>query len=106
MKQMTDFVFQSAASAAGEGNAITNAQGNLYVAVSGTFVGKLKVQGKQGETWFDVNVIDLKSLENVTEIEAPGAYAVCAPEAFEAVRCNLTTYTSGSVTVTGRLCQE
>ena len=99
-----DFVFFENQTSATTGNALTNADGNLYIAIAGEFTGTVIVQGKQGENWFDINVIDLKEIENKKTIEAPGAFAVVAPEAFEAVRCNLTAISSGSVTATGILC--
>jgi hypothetical protein len=100
----TNFVFHKDQTVAAVGETLLNPKGNLYVSVGGTFTGTVVVQGKQGDNWFDINVIDLKEIENKKTITAPGAFAVVCPEGFEAIRCNLTEITSGAATITGRLC--
>lgn len=107
MRVLENFTFHDEASAADTGAVLKNTEGeSLIIGVSGTFTGSITVQGEQGGEWFDLNVVDLKAIENKDAITAAGAYAVVAVEGFDAICCNLTAISAGSVTVTGRLCAE
>lgn len=104
---LNNFTFHDEADAAGNGAVLKNTDGeSLTIGVSGTFTGSITVQGKQSGEWFDLNVVDLKAIENKEAITAAGAYAVVSVAGFEAFRCKLTAISAGSVTVTGRLCTE
>lgn len=104
---LDNFIFHDEASAVDTGAVLQNIQGqSLTVAVTGTFTGTIKAQGKQGEEWFDLAVVDLSDVSTAESITAAGSYAVVGVEGFERLRCNLTAISAGSVTVTGRLCDE
>jgi len=105
MLQVTQFIFQNDATATGEGNILDNGQGSkLTVAVSGTFVADVKMQGLLGGLWYDLPVVSLPSLDVAEKITSAGSYTVGGVEGFERIRANITSYSSGEVTVVGRLC--
>ena len=107
MTVLDNFTFLSEAGSATTGNVLKNIHGdNLTLGVSGTFAGRITVQGKQGGVWYDLTVANLVTLDTSTEIISPGSYAVVQPQGFTSIRCNLTVISSGSVTVTGRLVTE
>lgn len=89
----------------GAGDAVSNEQGStLYIAVDGTFVATVKVQGNLGGNWYDLAAVNLSSLEIAEAIEAAGLYSVAGIEACEQIRLNVTARTSGTINAVGRFC--
>lgn len=104
MLEIRQFTFQNAASAAGTGEVLNNEQGSsLTVVVTGTFTADVTMQGRLAAEWFDLAVVNLKTLEVADKISEEGAFAVAGVDGFEAIRANITSFTSGDVSAVGRL---
>lgn len=104
MLEFKKITFLNEADETGASDAVTNEQGgSLTVQVSGTFTATIKAQGQLGGVWNDLGVVNLSSLEPAESIEAAGLYAIAGVEGCEALRLNVTSYTSGEITATGRL---
>ncbi|MBO5971167.1 MAG: hypothetical protein J6S14_22055 [Clostridia bacterium] len=94
------------ASATGEGASMPISSGEaLVVAVSGTFTATIKAQGYLGGEWNDVCVVKLSDGSSAESISASGAYAIPCAYGFEAIRLNVTAYTSGEISATAKLCR-
>ena len=107
MTVLQNFTFFNEATATGESPILKNIHGEaLTVCVSGTFVGTIVLNGKQGGEDFTLTVVNLADLESATSITAAGSYEVVCPHGFEEITAEISEYTSGSITVTGRLCAE
>lgn len=104
MNAFQTFTFFDKATTPGSSSLLPNPNGStLILSVSGEFVGTLIVNGQQGSAVHRLSVIDLSTFDQCTSISAPGAYAVVCPYGFEYISVLLNEYTSGAVTVTGRL---
>ena len=104
MEYTRNFTFLNGADAATTGEVLKNAcNTELAVSVEGTFTATVKMQGHLGNEWHDLSVVDLGSMELASTITSTGAYTVVCPVAFDEIRANLTTISSGSVTVIGRV---
>lgn len=69
------------------------------IGVSGTFVGKVVVEGLTGDSWFTLNLTDATG--QTTEITEAGVYLIATPKIFTQIRASVTEYTSGTISVTG-----
>lgn len=104
MKVSTHFTFIDGATAATTGKTMFNPDGDsLTVSISGTFEGTLKMQGYLNGEWYDLHIIDLDDLNVVKSVAGATAGIVVGVEGFERIRANLTSITSGTATVVGRL---
>lgn len=104
---LSNFTFFKEATATGDSPALKNIHGEaLTLCVSGTFVGTLVVNGTQGNVTNTLTVVNLADLTTATSITAAGTYEVVCPHGFENISVSISEYTSGSITVTGRLCAE
>ena len=108
MRVLENFTFQDSTTTNFSWRVLKNTEGeSLTICVSGlSGTNIIVVDGKQGDVWFGLGVVNLYTLENVTEITEDGDYAVVGVAGFEEIRCTLNNGTAGSVTVTGRLCAE
>lgn len=88
------------ASATGTGNDITvRGRAGVLLQVTGTFTATLTVQATlDGKNWHAIQAIDLSDNSRSTTISSSGLYFVPAP-GLSATRANITSYSSGSVTV-------
>lgn len=94
---------QNAATAAGAGTALsTNGQGVALLAVSGTFVATITFEGQGPDgNWYVINALQRGTGSIATTATAPGLFEINT-RGLSAVRANITSYTSGSVTVKGQ----
>lgn len=107
MTVLENFVFFKEASKTGESPALKNIHGSgLALCVSGTFVGKLAVNGTQAGVDSQIAVIDLSDFTFKSNITAAGMYSVPCAYGYEKISVTISEYTSGAITVTGRLCEE
>ena len=80
----------------------TATQRTTIFVVTGTFVGKVKIYGKQSGTGSNIEykkIIDLSSGAYIPLITAPGLYAVENEQCFTKMWGRLSAYTSGSVNI-------
>lgn len=102
---LDNFTFLSDASSAAQGNELKNIHGeSLTLAVDGTFTGTINVKGRQNDVWYDLQTVSLDDLTVYGSITSGGIYKVIGVDGFDRIRCDLAAISSGSVTVTGRLC--
>lgn len=76
--------------------------GELTLSVSGTFVATIVVEGGIDDTWYQLAVIDLKTLDTATTITTAGTYAVAGVGGFESIRVGVSEFTSGKITAIGK----
>lgn len=107
MTVLENFTFFKEATAAGDGLVLKNIHGAaLTLCVSGTFVGTLVVNGTQSDVESVLSVVNLADLSTTSSITAAGNYAVICVHGFEDISVSISEYTSGSITVTGRLVTD
>jgi hypothetical protein len=92
---------QSAATAAGVGSPLAVLGYSACVlTISGSFVGTVTFQGTEdGTNWSNLAATQLGTTTSGATASAPGLYA-CAVGGLQAVRANITAYTSGAITAT------
>jgi len=104
---INEFTFFDNAAAEGYSPELTNNYGeSLVLTVTGNFVGTIEIYGKKNDTAFKLALVDLQTITIIDDITAPGAYTVVSPYGFSEIGAVISSYTSGSVTVTGRLCKS
>lgn len=103
MQEYKTFKFLDGVSSATESQTLKNQNGSeLYLNVSGTFVGTVNVEGECNDVWYKMSCFDTNTLDVGTDITAPGSYAVIGIGAFTNLRVKVASYTSGEITVIGR----
>lgn len=104
---INDFVFFDNAADEGNSPELPNNNGDsLVVTATGNFVGTVEIYGKKNGSAFKLALIDLQTVTLVDDITAEGAYVVVCPYGFTEIGAVISSLTSGSVTVTGRLCKS
>lgn len=107
MTVVQNFTFFNNATSTGISPILQNDNGEaLTLVVSGTFTGTLVVKGSQGGVDNTLAVVNLADFSRSLSITEPGAYLVVGAYGFENISVSISEYTSGSITVTGRLCSE
>ena len=102
---MTEFkekTLLNSATSTGAGEAEVMGYESATVAISGTFVAEIKIQGKLGDEWYDLAVVNCSTLDYSESITAAGLYAVVGADKCQAIRANVTSYTSGEINAIGR----
>lgn len=96
-----DLQFQ--ASSTGPGTPLfIDPYGGAVLAVTGTFVASIVPEATlDRQNWFSVEALNLATGGKTTSITSPGLYVVAAPGGV-LLRARIDSYTSGSVTVSGR----
>lgn len=97
---------QDAATAIGNGTAIESRGASaVSVQVTGTFVGTVTFQGTiDGANWIALEATNANDDSRATTATAPGIYSIVLHGCVQ-FRARISAYTSGSITVKGRLGQ-
>lgn len=94
--------FHSAAAAAANGNAAgVNGLVVYGIQVTGTFSGTITFEGTvDGTNWVALSVTNASSGVAATTTTTTGIF-IATVAGLDQIRCRISTYTSGSITVTG-----
>lgn len=77
--------------------------GEATIAVSGTFVGTITVEGEKDGAWHTMTVLDTANMVFDDAITAAGIYGVICAEGVDNLRAKITSFTSGKITVSAKL---
>lgn len=105
MRALTKRTLQSAAAATQVGTSlIVQGTGACALEITGTFVGTVTFQAKvneDGTTWPSIRGTNISDGTRSATATAPGVY-IFGVAGIDAIRANITAYTSGAITVVGR----
>lgn len=106
MTVLENFTFFNGATATGNSPVLVNTRGDaLTLMVSGTFVGTIVVKGGLESAEATITVIDMSDFSFADSITKAGAFTVPSAYGYDKISLTISSYTSGSITVVGRLCE-